>query len=123
MQKLYTPNVVHRNLAQGKSQWTIPEAEEIQCFRNSDESGWVSDVVGWGLHDIKGSIGYVGIDRNGAGAVVAKFIDSSPSGAWHGYPASQTERPSESVLANWLNRELLRPKAIKNISRGMRCYL
>jgi hypothetical protein len=107
--KAYTPNPAHRDPTSGHSQWSISEADELLCFANSDDRRWVGDERGWGLHDLNGSIMYVGTDREtGEQSFHAKFINTSGFGVWHGFPASRKDRPGE---------------AIKNLSRGMKCSL
>src|ERR671920_1055150 len=45
----------HRNRLPEKSQWTITKIEERACFAKALGEGWVSNDVGWGLHQAASS--------------------------------------------------------------------
>ena len=124
MKKIYAPNPVHRQPSSGHSQWEISEQDEISCFVNSESSGWIGNERGWGLHDVRETIVYLGTDRETDERTFhAKFIDNAASGVWHGFPASRKDRPDESILKDWLIKGLVRTKAIKQLSKGMKCSL
>lgn len=123
----YQPNLVHRNGAAGKSQWTIPLTAEIDAFNRSWVEGWLFDALGWGLHLSDGQPDWVGVAQDhDTQLFVAKFVGQADS-VWHGYPADHMHNPQdiphEDVLGSWIEDDLLSRAKARKIMRGQRCSL
>jgi len=117
----------HRNCTPRKSQWTISEPEEVNCFRLTWREGWVNDKAGWGLHLVAGRPAHLGVAQDHRTPVfIAKFVASGAQSCWHGFPAdhSQTyDRPSDRVLGLWLLNGTLPPAKIRKVQKGEPCSL
>jgi hypothetical protein len=124
----YSPNPVHRNFSKGKSQWTITAAQERKCFDAADDAGWLLENKGWGLFRVRGQLTYLGLAQDHKQRVfIAKFVDSSVSGIWHGYPADHqrhaADRPDMAISAEWLKENIVPPAKLRKILKGERCNL
>jgi hypothetical protein len=118
----------HRNGHPEKSQWTISEAEEINCFKLSENNKWLLQDHGWGLHFINGKADFLGIAQDRVTLVfIAKFVAKSPANAWHGYPAdyrnNSKDIPAECILKEWLNKKIISTAKIRKITKGQPCSL
>jgi hypothetical protein len=101
----------HRDLTAVKSQWTVPEEDELQIF----EEGYRNDgsIVFWQLRLHGGAVAVVGSSAAQFGPArhlhLAMFRGANLP--WHGYPAD-TQRnnqdvPPPHVVALWVNSNLL----------------
>ena len=119
----YVHNDVHRNQTPDKGQWTIAKEEERASFKTSFDEKWLESTEGWGIHIVSNKADYLGTDRNGNLAFFAVFIDKNTSGIWHGFPATPLDSPSPNVIKSWLNKGLVRKKALKLLTMGQSCNL
>jgi len=127
----YIHKIDHRNGSSEKSQWTISEPIERQCFHRAYTSWRCTKHTCWGLHFESSKVAYLGVSKSSAAIArnlfIAKFGDSNENSKWHGYPAdhvlNQQDIPPEDVLAMWLQTQHLRPAAIRKLSRGQKCKL
>jgi hypothetical protein len=121
----------HGDNNRDKSQWTISEDEEKECFENSFSMGWNQDYVSWGLHFKEEKVTHLGKaaqnESNGGTLLfIAKFVDGNKNNElWHGYPANpggkkkQQDIPPENVLKDWLQKKYFRSASIiSKIVRG-----
>ena len=122
----------HRDNTPEKSQWTISELEERDCFEFSLRNNWnTPDCVSWGLYfDHTGNVGYLGKsaskEADKQNLFLAKFVDSNKNNLWHGYPANHTknqDRPPEQILNNWMKEKYFSVAKIRKISKGQKCKL
>ncbi len=125
---IYFHHPDHRNRAYGKSQWTIPKAEELRVFTDAHAKGWMDNFVGWGLYLIQNKPDWLGLAADLTTRLfVAKFVSSKQPIQWHGYPSNNRngarEIPSERVLESWLHAGYLRPAKIRKLERGQPCSL
>ncbi len=122
----YESNLVHRSGQPNKSQWTISEKEEHQCFINSHVQGWRDGINSWGVFPVDNP-DILGTDRNGGASVrVAKFVTAENVDLWHGYPvdtARKADIPTTNVLNAWLIAELFPRKQLRMLARQQRCTL
>ena len=115
----------HRDRTPDKSQWTIREDYERSVFERTVVESWLADGHGWGLHLAAGSVNKLGESARGHGDVrdlfVAFFVMDS---VCHGYPSdpirSPREIPPTPVRRDWLTQGMMRPSAIRKMSRGVR---
>lgn len=127
----YIPKLDHRNGSPQKSQWTISEQAEQQCFYQAYNLWQQAEYTCWGLHFENGKAVYLGKSKISSGIVrdlfIAKFLDSNANCEWHGYPADHTlnhqDIPPTDVLAVWLKDGHLRQAAIRKITKGQKCKL
>jgi len=124
---VYVINIQHRNGNLAKSQWTIPQLEEVGCFTHAKAQGWFSLKEGWGLHFVATRPHLLGVARNRAVALfIAKFVGSDETN-WHGYPADYRHNhhdiPSGQVLKTWLDQSVLPKAKIRKITKGQPCSL
>ncbi|MDJ1503407.1 hypothetical protein [Xanthocytophaga agilis] len=121
----------HRNTSfkNRKSQWLISESDEVACFDNAYNSGWLDgSYVCWGLKiDTSNSLEVIGHATDNTELKIAKFVDSNNNEAWHGYPAhyqdKPQDRPSESILSKWVVGNLISKSKMTKILRGITCNL
>ena len=123
----YRPHPHHRNRMPGKSQWTIPVADEITCFKRAATSGWLLNLAGWGLHIPNKNPDWLGVAQDHSTQVfIAKFVGRQQN-QWHGYPADHCRNaqdiPHEQVLYAWIDSKLLSTAKIRKVMRGQRCCL
>lgn len=124
----YTVKVDHRNNSRQKSQWTIAEQEERNCFHTMFNSNWYVSFDGWGLYIDNQKISYlgVGVDRS-MKLFIAKFIDSNQNGLWHGYPANyiinQQDTPPEEILLDWVDKKYINMAKLRKINRNQPCRI
>lgn len=127
----YKVNIHHRNGNNSKSQWTIPESAEIDCFSVAGKEGWLVKDVGWGLHKISGKPDWLGVAEDKATALfIAKFVGNQISTTgieWHGYPANYRANshdiPEQEVLRKWLTGSGLSAAKVRKIGKGQPCNL
>jgi hypothetical protein len=125
---VYQVHPNHRNGRADKSQWTIPQGDEIQCFQQADARTWLLVNRGWGLHIQNGGPQLLGLSQDRDRALfVAKFVSSAAPVVWHGYPADHQRHPQDipapEILKAWLDSGLLIPAKIRKLSRGQPCNL
>lgn len=132
----YIHKVDHRNSSPKKSQWTISEESERECFSHSLISSWSdkeqAEYEYWGLHFDNEQVAYLGITRSSGGAqqeplFIAKFLDSSQNNKWHGYPAdyvkNNQDKPPSLVLKAWADAQHFSPATISKIAQSKPCKL
>jgi hypothetical protein len=119
----YVHNPKHRNFTPDAGRWTISEEAERLSFGTALRSGWVGENEGWGLHIENDVPTYLGVDRFDVHSFVAKYIDSSGSTIWHGFPKAPADVPGPGVLKDWLQEGTLRKKTVKLLSQGRPCSL
>lgn len=132
----YVHNVLHRNGNPQKSQWSISELDERNCFENAAGFlhiyGWTLTFCCWGLHFSEGGLSYLGISAANSSdprreLFIAKFVDSNQNNRWHGYPADHVDHPQdippENILSHWMRLRHLSPAKIRKISKGQRCKI
>lgn len=124
----YKPHPPHRSGAPEKSQWTISEDDERECFARAWAQGWVdaSGNVGWGVKADEGGIAqYLGVSADGARYLWwAKFVGKQSP--WHGYPADIVRRqggdcPAPNVVRAWLHAGHIDKAALSRITRRKPC--
>lgn len=125
---VYKINPLHRNGSTNKSQWTISENSEIQCFELARVSEWLLPRKGWGLYIVESKPEWLGVAQDHVTQVfIAKFVHDENSSEWHGYPAdyrnNQQDIPEEKILKKWLLEERLLPAKIRKIAKGQPCNL
>ncbi len=129
----YIHKIDHRNNSKEKSQWTISQIEEQECFKCSLISNWSEPAyTSWGLHFEDNKVVYLGRsaenEPNLSLLFIAKFVDSTQNNKWHGYPANpggqkQQDIPPQSVLKDWGEKKYFRPAVIRKLSKGQKCRL
>ncbi len=125
---LYVIHPHHRNGMRTKSQWTIPQPEEMSCFSDSYLTIWRTHGAGWGLHVINLTPNFLGISKDQLrNLFIAKFVCKAGQQEWHGYPADHQihtqDRPTTEILNSWLNSNILPAAKIRKISKGQPCSL
>jgi hypothetical protein len=129
----YTHKIDHRNNSPDKSQWTINECQERNCFQFSLQSSWNKPpYISWGLYIEDDQVVYLGTSASNEPDLyhlfIAKFVDSSKKSNWHGYPANPSsgknqDIPPVDVLRDWQQNNYLRPQTIRKITKGQKCRL
>ncbi len=122
---MYVIHPDHRNGNWRKSQWTISESEERECFAAAEASRWLIDDLGWGLYPTDGKPDWVGVCANRSRrSLIAKFVGVGSSNSWHGYPAdhmnNRQDIPPPRILRMWLSVRLP-PARIRKIAKGQPC--
>jgi hypothetical protein len=120
----YVPNPEHRDATRAKkSQWRISGAQEEQCFRRSEDAGWLDGGAGWGFHGSPGSpapLG-VGIIRTES-LCLAKFVQPRNVQTWHGWPAQPdrfpADMPTAPIRTEWLRNPPMRLPRLRKLFRG-----
>lgn len=117
----------HRNGSPRKSQWTISEINEREVFKVTVLKNWI-DKDGWGLNLDKDNVDYLGIGRIRQHRLfIARFLNYKNGNTWHGFPADHMENrqdvPSNTILNEWQNSNILAPSKIRKIMRGQSCNL
>ncbi|MDT3777058.1 hypothetical protein PJI16_05730 [Nitrospira sp. MA-1] len=128
---MYAPNPSHRNGNNRKSQWIIPQTQEIDCFSKAESNGWLYQHEGWGLHCPNGAPVFLGrLARSHKETFIAKFVNSRSTrqqALWHGYPADHQNNaqdiPETEILKKWLMLNLLKAAKIRKIIKGQPCSL
>jgi hypothetical protein len=124
----YSPNPEHRNNNPCKSQWTITETEEIECFTVAYDKGWANDKNAWGLYHHQNTITYLGTGKDRKiNLFIAKFKNDVSHNNWHGYPADHQRNsqdiPDQGILKKWITHKVLAKAKIRKISAGQPCKL
>lgn len=130
---LYKIHPQHRDGNTKKSQWTIPETDERQCFDRAYWEGWQDQpATYWSYYLHEGSVSYLGIAEEckhepERKLIIAKFVGDSTPQEWHGYPADpqkkQQDVPLPAVLKMWLDKKEMRPAIIRKIGQRKPCSL
>ena len=121
---VYIHSKYHRDNSYDKSQWTISEPEERNCFKLMLDLSWYANQIGWGLHLVSGHVEYLGLSRYRRRPLfIAKFVDGTGEDVWHGYPADHiwNDIPSHIVLRNWREKGLISAAKVRKILRGQIC--
>ncbi|MCY7272623.1 MAG: hypothetical protein LH702_02470 [Phormidesmis sp. CAN_BIN44] len=124
----YSPNPQHRDNNPRKSQWTIMEDEEVQCFEVAYGKGWKKGDDAWGFHLKQNTVKYLGRgeDRS-VDLFIAKFKNDASHNIWHGYPADHQKNsqdiPDTDILSNWIANDVLKKAKIRKIMTGQPCKL
>jgi len=124
----YSPNPEHRNDNRRKSQWTITEGEEIECFRVAYDKGWRSGKNAWGLHHRQNAVTYLGRGEDRSiDLFIAKFKNDVPHNTWHGYPADYQRKsqdiPDAEILRDWVANNFLTKPKMRKIMASQPCRL
>lgn len=131
----YIHNLEHRNKNPNKAQWSISKPEERECFILAAKLKYKEkicelDATCWGIHLNANKVGILGqsmarSSRPKRDLFIAKFVDGSADGKWHGYPADHEmnaqDIPPHCILNHWLRSNYFSPAKIRKISRGQRC--
>lgn len=133
---IYIHKADHRNRAPQKSQWTISEQQERDCFGNIlgliYMDGFGSPNGCWGLHIVAGRLAYLGESASDSSEpfralFIAKFVDSNENDRWHGYPADHVSNtqdiPTSDWLMYWFEAGYISQSQLRKISRGQKCKL
>jgi hypothetical protein len=124
----YIPHPQHRNrgYAALKSQWSISQHDEIECFKLASNSKWTYKDSFWGLHIGEVGPGPLGLAPSRCLLHIAKFVNDN-IGNWHGYPVahwlSPYDKPGESILSDWYVLGLISKPKMAKIHRGKQCAL
>ncbi|MGI0489474.1 hypothetical protein ACN4EK_29010 [Pantanalinema rosaneae CENA516] len=108
--------------------WTISPQEEVGCFQVAASEEWLEATEGWGVKiNAEGRLEQIGVSEQDEVLKIAKFVDSSSTREWHGYPADfrrrQQDKPSERVLIAWKNRGLINKTKMSKITQRKPCNL
>lgn len=132
----YIQTMTHRNGNPQKSQWTINEIEERDCFEFAAQmyfiDGFSSNYCCWGLYILNKSP-----ERLGKSAAnkpqpfrdlfIAKFVDGDKNNKWHGYPADLVnytqDIPLENILNYWMEANFFSAAKIRKMSRAQKCRI
>jgi hypothetical protein len=110
-----------------KTIWTLSHDGEVECFIFSYSSEWFEGNICYGLVIENNTPVVVGENPSGGKLKLAKFIDSSNTSLWHGYPADYLERaqdrPNESILRSWVNKKYITKAKMLKIRSGKPCNL
>jgi hypothetical protein len=125
----YIHKMDHRDGTGNKSQWSISQQQERNCFLRMHDSAWFLVNKGWGLHLVKKKPEYLGYRANSVQLLfIAKFVDGNNNSIWHGYPADHIRFPDrdipiEYILLDWRNLGYLSNAKMRKIMKGQRCNL
>lgn len=125
--KSYLINMEHRSKRNQKSKWTVYPETEVKCFEHACYQSWLVEWGGWGLV-LNGDIMLqLGVTRDNLPSKIAKFVDSSQNGIWHGYPAdyqrNHQDRPAMKILERWKEIGVIDASAMRKIRGGQKCNL
>ncbi|MDG6774616.1 hypothetical protein QCB45_09745 [Thiomicrorhabdus sp. ZW0627] len=114
----YKVNHVHRGglPIHQKSQWTVPEWDELRLFLMGYDRNWVDGKNNiWNVAQNMGAIG-----RDTAGDLsVAKYVCNQNE--WHGYtvsPKRNGDKPPSEVVKTWVAEGIIKKKDGTNIMQG-----
>jgi hypothetical protein len=125
----YKVRSVHRRHGNpNKCIWTISLEAEVECFRDSALKKWLENKEGWGLKfNTQGRLEQVGVSDTKEELKIAKFVDSSSTTEWHGYPADycsrNKDRPSLKVLEDWKDKNIISKTQMSKIKQYKKCNL
>lgn len=113
----------HRNGSPEKSQWSISGHEELESFRRTRDSGWLTASKGWGLHLVADQPSYLGWSADKSRQLfLARFsgtVAGVPDDSWHGFPGDYLKHaqdiPDGKILLDWVSRDLLTPARMNKI--------
>ncbi len=110
-----------------KSVWIISHDQEVLCFVDSIQNKWRDGSQAWGLFLVDNILNVLGESDDNIGLKIAKFVDGMASSVWHGYPANFMEngqdRPTSTILHNWVERGLISKATMSRIRTGKSCGL
>ena len=118
-----------------KCVWTITEEEEVECFDNARQQGWIADEIGWGLryspealdaNMVSYRITHLGINFFQENLFIAKFVGNDQF--WHGYPAdyirrSKADKPQMEILNAWRIGGMISKSQMSKILKSKPCSL
>lgn len=117
----------HRERKPNKSFWIIKEPEEVECFITSLNNGWKLDNLAWGFIRDGNNFKVIGQDCKKTPLKIAKFIDSTNSKIWHGYPINTSGNPNDvphqNILKLWKNSNIINKSEFNKLKQGKRCDL
>jgi hypothetical protein len=124
----YSLNPEHRNSNPKKSQWTIIEEDEVQCFKAAYDKGWKNEKDAWGLYFDVNDVSYLGKGENRSKKLfIAKFKNDVPHNVWRGYPADYQQKPQDipdkDILNDWMANGVLKKAKVRKIMAGQPCNL
>lgn len=123
----YIVNHQHRNalFASQKSQWCIPEADEVSCYEKAFLNGWIFSSSYWGVYTPATTPTKLGISPCQQDLYIAKFVSNQAK--WHGYPVahwlSPYDKPAAAVLNQWVAAGYINTAKKAKIHRGKKCAL
>jgi hypothetical protein len=126
MPYIHHPHHRDPGYANAKSQWDIPEMEELQSYTLALTNGWAGTNCLWGLHVVAAKPDFLGKSQLPANEPVkiAKFV-SDDGVNWHGYPVAHWLRPFHkppgTVLSGWIAAGLITRPSMSKIMKGKRC--
>lgn len=110
-----------------KSYWTIEYSEELDCFVENYSKAYRESNLTWGLILNESSLKVLGKNTFKEELKLAKFIDSSLTNIWHGYPADyrrkNQDRPSSEILKKWVDAKIITKAKMLKIRQGQKCNL
>lgn len=114
----------HRDGTMGKSQWTISENDEVDCFAESFREEWTNGESNFGLRrDGNNDLIYLGKNSFGEDLLIAKFVSNSSD--WHGYPSDYVRNthdiPDFSTLKEWREKKFIQKSQMLKIKQGKPC--
>jgi hypothetical protein len=125
--KKYTVSSAHRRHQPDKSRWTISVDAEVECFIDSHFNNWTEVSIAWGIMYLDNTLLVVGVSSLNDSLKLAKFVDSSANGLWHGYPADYVrnyqDRPGMIILKDWRIRGIIEKHQMIKIRKGKVCNL
>lgn len=126
--KKYFFSPLHRPpVSPDKSKWEISLEQEINCFTSSHRLGWIELNLVWGIIICNNKLEKIGTNGHNESLKIAKYIDSSNSKIWHGYPADYVrkaqDRPSTDVLLKWQKDKIIQKHQLLKIRQGKPCNL
>ena len=121
----------HRNksISKIKSLWAITPEDELICFERMYANGWKEEYEGWGLqylrYNYNTTFHITGHNSRGEELYIAKFIDSSKNGIWHGYPADYQRKnqdiPKTKILNRWKKDGIISTSQFRKIQQAKKC--
>jgi len=125
--KKYIVSSAHRRHQPDKSWWTISIGDEVNCFIASVVNNWIEFAVAWGHIQNGNSLRVIGNNSQNLPLKLAKFIDSTETNVWHGYPADYVrncqDRPGMPILQDWRIKGIIEKHHIVKIRKGKECNL
>lgn len=125
-----TPSSAHRSTSYPKkTKWLISINNEVECFSQAFTEEWTNGTEAWGLREETGNLLQLGIGPSPNLNVLklAKFVDKTKKGTWHGYPADYIAKkqdiPKDFILKKWRASQLISKHQFTKIRQGKSCNL
>lgn len=123
--KRYIISSAHRRSQPHKSRWIVSATKEVNCFIDSDVSGWTEVDIAWGIILENNTLLSLGRGVQNDMLKVAKFVGIN--NVWHGYPAdylrNHQDRPSMKILQIWREKGIIEKHQVVKIRQGKECNL